>query len=430
MRAELQILHPHLLIAADVGDGQGVPPPRGRHRPYVTVDDGVARQVALDQVQCVAAVVPDDVGDPDPDRRPGDGDHGAVDPVRLHPPQARRIEDDQPAGPADGRVDGIRGQLERGAAKPGHPASRPGQPDAIADHRGEAGRALGQRRAVGWRRRLVSGRLMLVDADRLSHGRAGRQRHAGDRQRGGGHRDHGESQAATPGAGRPALRDGVECRPAGPGGGLLAGRRFPERTFELFLKIARHCPPFAAREDPPARRASREWMVPVGRPSRLPISGRRIPQPVAQHDHHSARLGQRHHGLEERAILRRQIPPAAGRLVRGVEAHQPPLPAQQVERPIDDDAVEPGAEQPRFVEPAQGGERPLEGVLGHVVGHLPPAGDHQGSPPRARPVTGEQLAGRFAGAVPRAAHERGVGRTAHHDERTTLGMAQRVPVSG
>jgi len=74
-----------------------------------------------------------------------------------------------------------------------------------------------------------------------------------------------------------------------------------------------------------------------------------------------------------------------------VTRDEPPLGAEQVEAPVDDDPMQPGTERPPLVEPGQRRECPLEGVLRDVVGELAASGDDVGGAPGSMPVAGEEL---------------------------------------
>src|SRR5690242_20527243 len=113
--------------------------------------------------------------------------------------------------------------------------------------------------------------------------------------------------------------------------------------------------------------------------------GRRVAEPVAQDDHDPALRREPGDGGEQLAVLAGPVAPFALDAFHRVGADQAPLAAQQVERAVDHDPVQPWPERPPPVEAAERRERALERVLGDVVGHVAPAGDGAGDLPRARP---------------------------------------------
>lgn len=69
------------------------------------------------------------------------------------------------------------------------------------------------------------------------------------------------------------------------------------------------------------------------------------------------------------------------------------MPPQFVDRPVDDDALQPRAKRARLVEAVERGKRPLNGVLRHVVGRCPFGRNGTCGLPRLGPVAIEELTG-------------------------------------
>ena len=158
-------------------------------------------------------------------------------------------------------------------------------------------------------------------------------------------------------------------------------------------------------------------------PEQLRDRRRRVTEAVAQHDHDPPLRREARHRLEECTILRGRVAPLPLDPVDRVDPDQPPLAAQEVERPVDDDPVQPGLERPPLVEARQRGERALEGVLRHVVGHVTPPGHRPRHPPGPRPVAAEELRGGVARPRSGADDQLAVGGRAHlgHQRSTQSG---------
>src|SRR5919198_324406 len=120
---------------------------------------------------------------------------------------------------------------------------------------------------------------------------------------------------------------------------------------------------------------------PRGDAEQLADRGRRIAEPVAQHDHHATLKRKAGDRIEKLVILAGHVVPFEPREL-GFAGDQAALGPEEVETPVDDDPVQPGPEGPAFVEAGQRGERALERVLRNVVGKLAPTGDHVRGTPR------------------------------------------------
>src|SRR5689334_4067985 len=149
-----------------------------------------------------------------------------------------------------------------------------------------------------------------------------------------------------------------------------------------------------------------------GDSEQLADGGRGVAEPVAQDDSDAALQRQPRNGFQ-------QLPVSVSDVVRleplelGVAADKPTLCAQEVEAAVDDDPVQPGTEGPPLVETRQRSERPLERVLGDIVGELAPPRDHVRRAPGGAPVAREELRRRVPRAAARELDELGVATHAH-----------------
>lgn len=120
--------------------------------------------------------------------------------------------------------------------------------------------------------------------------------------------------------------------------------------------------------------------------------GRRVLRPVAQGNDRSALRGKRRHGLEQIAISEGiVVAPGREQSVSQIERLRPVLLTADVGRTVDHDAREPGAEGTAPIEAGQAAKRPLERILGDVVGGGAAACHRQGEPPGGGPVPSEEL---------------------------------------
>ena len=131
---------------------------------------------------------------------------------------------------------------------------------------------------------------------------------------------------------------------------------------------------------------------------------RRHADPVAQDDNHAPLERERRNRREEAAVShlvdRREVGHVGKLLVR-----KPPLRAQEIERAVGDDPVQPRPERTALVEAVKCGEGPLESVRGHVVRQRAATGDRERSAPRIAPVAAKERRSRFSVAASRPPYE-------------------------
>ena len=139
---------------------------------------------------------------------------------------------------------------------------------------------------------------------------------------------------------------------------------------------------------------------------------RRHPDSVAEHDDDAPLEREPGDGGEEAAVARRVERPDVGQVGQFL-GRESALGSQEVERAVGHDPVQPRSEGTAVVESRERGERPLEGVRGHVVRERPASGDREGSTPRVAPVAAEERSPGVAVAAPRLPDEISVTRLTH-----------------
>ena len=131
---------------------------------------------------------------------------------------------------------------------------------------------------------------------------------------------------------------------------------------------------------------------------------RRHAHPVAQDDHHAALEREIGHRREQAPITDRVGGCGVGK-IRKLLVGETTLRAQEVERPVGHDPVQPRPERAMLVETPERGERTLEPVRSHVVRKRTASGDGVRRPPRIAPVAPEERRSGFSVAVPRPPYE-------------------------
>jgi hypothetical protein len=139
---------------------------------------------------------------------------------------------------------------------------------------------------------------------------------------------------------------------------------------------------------------------------------RRHADPVAQDDHDAPLEGQLGNRREKAAVAGR-VRRADVRELRQLLVGEATLRAQDVERPVGDDPVQPRPERPALVEAAERGERALESIRGDVVGEPAAARDRVRSTPGVAPVALKQRGRGFSVAVSRPPYKVPVTRFRH-----------------
>ena len=311
-------------------------------------------------------------------------------------PRARRHE--QPAG----RPGGVAESRPAGGGRRRRATSQ-APPSATTSRRPGAGSDVSER-ARGLRRRADH----VVDpVAHLGAGRGERER-AGDR--GGGRRD-GE-RARRPALGAPAHAPRApRCttcqarRSASAARGGRAARSSWRRRRSNGGAAAHAASSASSAASRSSARRSRELTVPRGSSSSCAISpgvysSRWRSTTAARWSGSSA--AERGHDL----VRPRRPARSGGRLALDRLGHLAPQRprARPVDRPVDDDPVQPGTERPAPVEAVERPDRGEEGLLGDVLRGGRVVHDQEGGPVRRRPVRPEERLHRLVRARLRGAH--------------------------